>query len=605
LQLANTGLAIRLRLASFSGDRAISYRTPLALLLLSLSMIAAVWWWLGLPVTLAHAPIDSTTKLECVSYSPFQGRQSPWTEGLIIPPEQIAADFVELARISKCVRTYSVDNGLDKAPELAAKAGLKVILGVWIGKDRAKNALLIDTAVSLVKDYPDVITALVVGSEVLLRKDLTASELREVIHSVKTRVNIPVTYAEVLEFWQRYPEVASDVDFVTVHFLPYWEDDPPRAEDAAAYVDDMRKRMTAAFPGKEVLIGETGWPSEGRMRDEAIPSRINQARFISEILDRAKRENFRVSLFEAYDEPWKRRWEGTVGGHWGLSDRSDGELKYPQGAAISNHPFWMLQLGSGLAFGTSIFGAAFLALRRRPSSPQLVPWLAVAISATVGGSLLGLATEKLLHESYGFGGWLIQGLLFIAAVAAPLLASRAVMSGHALPTFRELIRPREGKPPPFPVMILGFALIVSALTAMETALGLVFDPRWRDFPFAALTMATVPFWTLTLIDRPKSGSRPMAETVLSGLFAATALYILFNEGFHNWQSLWTCASYFLIGHTLWQARAVTAAEGASTVPAVLREVDLFGKESGGAQPDLSRLTPAADFADRNSRVSSR
>ena len=50
----------------------------------------------------------------------------------------------------------------------------------------------------------------------------------------------------------------------------------------------IRKQVAAAFPGKEILIGETGWPSHGRMRDGALPSRINQARFISEILDRAQ-----------------------------------------------------------------------------------------------------------------------------------------------------------------------------------------------------------------------------------------------------------------------------------------------------------------------------
>ena len=74
------------------------------------------------------------------------------------------------------------------------------------------------------------------------------------------------------------------------------------------------------FPGKEILIGETGWPSQGRMREGALPSRTNQARVVSEILDTAKREGFRVNLIEAYDQPWKRQLEGTVGGYWGLFD---------------------------------------------------------------------------------------------------------------------------------------------------------------------------------------------------------------------------------------------------------------------------------------------
>jgi exo-beta-1,3-glucanase (GH17 family) len=534
-------------------------------------VIAAVWCWLATPVTLAYAPIDPAVKLHCVSYAPFRGKQNPRIPGLIISPEQIAEDLAEIAKISQCVRTYSFDNGLDKVPELAAKVGLKVLLGVWIGSSRLKNALLIETAISLAKDYPGVVTALIVGNEVLLRGDMTASDLRETIRSARARVSIPVTYADVWEFWLRYREVSDDVDFVTVHMLPYWEDFPPRAEYAAEHVDAIRKRMAVAFLGREILIGETGWPSRGRMRDGALPSRINQARFYSGILDRAKQDNFRVILFEAYDEPWKRQWEGTVGGYWGLFDGMRRELKYPPGTAISNYPFWKLQLGCGLALSISVFGAALLTLRRRPWPPRLISWVAVAVSATVGGILLGVSADEMLYESYGFGDWLVQGLLLAAGIAAPLLSSSALMSGRALPTFLELIGPRENRNPSFPTMVLGFTLTVTTLIAAETALGLVFDPRWRDFPFAGLTMAVVPFCILTLLNRPKSGTRPIAEAVFAGLFAVAALYTAFNEGSHNWQSLWTSAAYFLLGATLWQARSVAVAGTPSIMPVVFSE----------------------------------
>jgi exo-beta-1,3-glucanase (GH17 family) len=526
-------------------------------------VIAAVWWWLATPFAPEHAPNDPAAKLDCVSYAPFRDRQSPWNTGLIISPEQIAGDLAKLARISKCVRIYSVDNGLDKVPELASKVGLKVVLGVWIGRNRVKNAFLIKTAIALVKDHPGVITAIIVGNEVLLRGEMTASELRDIIRSVRGRVDVPVSYADVWEFWQRYPEVADVVDFVTVHVLPYWEDVPVPAEDAAAHVDAIRKRMALAFPGKEILIGETGWPSRGRMRDRALPSRTNQARFISDILDLARQENFRVTLFEAYNEPWKRRWEGTVGGHWGLIEREDHNSKYPPGSLVSNYPLWELQLGGGLVLDLSVFAVAWWTLRRLPPSPRLAAWVAVAMSATVSGILVGLAAEKMFYESFGFGGWLVQGLLLAAGIAAPLLSANALMAGRALPAFLDLIGPREGRISSLPTMILGVALIVTTLIATQIALGLVFDPRWRDFPFAGLTMVGVPFWTLTLFNRPKSGALPVAEAVFAGLFVAAALYILFNEGIHNWQSLWTSAAYVVLGATLWQARFAAAAGKAS------------------------------------------
>jgi exo-beta-1,3-glucanase (GH17 family) len=534
----------------------ISLRTPLALLLISLVAIGAVWWWLATPITLARAPIDPSAKLLCVSYAPFRGAQTPLLPTTHIAPEQIAQDLAQLAKISDCVRTYSIENGLDQVPALAAKVGLKVIQGIWLGSDRLKNLAQISTVVGLTKAYPDVITAVVVGNEVLLRGEMTTSDLAAIIRSVKSQVTVPITYADVWEYWLRNREIYDAVDFVTIHILPYWEDFPIRAKYAAAHVDAIRKRMAVAFPGKEILIGETGWPSEGRMRAGALPSRTNQARVVSEILDLAKQENFRVNLIEAYDQPWKRQLEGTVGGYWGLIDSVQRALKYPPGEPISNFPFWKLQMGCGMALSLFVFGAAWLTLRRRPWTPRLASWIAVGISATTAGILLGVASDKMFYESYGFGGWLGWGALLAAAIASPMLCANALMSGRALPTFLELFGPREARTGSVLAMLLGAALVVTTLIGAETALGFVFDPRYRDFPFAALTMAVVPFSTLMLLNRPQVGARPITEAVFAGLLAAAALYTVFNEGADNWQSLWTCAAYFLLAVTLWQARGV-------------------------------------------------
>src|SRR3977135_676683 len=242
----------------------ISLRTPLALLFISLGAIAAVWWWLAMPITLSRAPIDPNAKLLCVSYAPFRDDQTPLVRTTQISPEQIAEDLAQLAKISDCVRTYSIENGLDQVTALAAKLGLKVIQGIWLGSNRLKNLAQISTAVALTREYPGVITSVVVGNEVLLRAEMTPSDLAATIRSVKALVTVPVTYADVWEYWLRNREIYDAVDFVTIHILPYWEDLPIRAKYAAAHVDAIRKRMAGAFPGKEILIGETGWPRAGR-----------------------------------------------------------------------------------------------------------------------------------------------------------------------------------------------------------------------------------------------------------------------------------------------------------------------------------------------------
>jgi exo-beta-1,3-glucanase (GH17 family) len=527
----------------------------LALLFISLTMIAAVWWWLAKPATLAHDPIDASAKLECVSYAPFRDNQSPRDPTLEVSAEQIRDDLVHVARIARCVRTYSVDNGLDKVPEIASRVGLKVFLGIWIGNNRFKNAQLVDTAIALAHKYPDTVTSLIVGNEVLLHGDMTPSDLRELLLSVKARVKVPVTYADTWDYWLRYREIQDAVDFVTIHVLPYWDDIPTRAENAAAHVAAIHKQVSLAFPGKEVLIGETGWPSMGRMREGALPSRINQARVISEILDVAKRDNFRVNLIEAFDASWKRYWEGTVGGYWGLFLADHQTAKFPPGVPVRNYPRWKPLMGSGMVLAIAVIAVAWFSQRRRPWKPRLSSWIAVGVSATVAGILLGVATDKMIYESFGFGGWLRWGSLLAATAATPLLCADALMSGRALPAFLEVMGPRECRTQSFPTLLLGIILMAIVVIATGAALGSVFDPRWQDLPFAALTMAAVPLVALAWLNRPRAGSRPIAETVFASVFFLSAVYIVFIEGTQNWQALWTSGSYILLGLSMYGIRS--------------------------------------------------
>ena len=213
-------------------------------------------------------------------------------------------------------------------------------------------------------------------------------------------------------------------------------------------------------------------------------------------------------------------------------------------------------MAAGMGLSVLIFAVALWRARRRPWAPRLVWWLGVFLSATVAGCLLGVAYDKMIHESLGVGGWLRWGALLAAGVLAPLLSASALMSGRPLPTFLDLIGPRGSRVTMLPHILLGLTLAVTTVIAAETALGFVFDPRYRDFPFASLTMAVVPFWTLMMFNRPRDGARPIAEAVFAALLAMSAIFIAFNEGPRNWQAMWSCAIYLLLAVTLWRARAV-------------------------------------------------
>jgi len=355
----------------------------------------------------------------------------------------------------------------------------------------------------------------------------------------------------VWEFWLRNRDVAAAVDFVTIHILPYWEDFPIPARAAAAHVESIRRQLVDAFPGKEVIIGEVGWPSAGRMREGALPSPANQARVIQDVLALGKREHFRVNVIEAFDEPWKRALEGTVGGHWGLLDDATRAPKFIWGEAVLNHPQWRWQAAGGVVFALLVFGAAFAAHR---DTPPAALWLAVTANAIAGGTLIGWSITNAPVEALGLGGWLRSLALVAVAALVPPVVAAAVMRGTPLPRFSRLLGPAAERSRDPLTVAVGGLLIATTLLAMLAALSLVFDPRYRDFPFAPLTAAIVPFYMHSASMPRPLGRHGAAEFAGAGMLALAVPYIALNEGFANWQSLWLCAALIALAFTLARVR---------------------------------------------------
>jgi glucan 1,3-beta-glucosidase len=529
-----------------------------SLFTLSAGLIAAAWWWLGAPVEMPPSPLDPGEKLYCVSYSPFHGTQSPLDIATRVDEAQIEQDLARLSKLTRCVRTYAVDAGLEHVPEIAKRFGLKVLLGVWVSNRADRTQIQINTGVALANKFPEVVQAVVVGNEVLLRGDTSPERLGEYIRNVRSRIKAPVTYADVWEFWLRHAELADAVNFVTIHILPYWEDDPISAANAADHVDAIRKRVAAGFPDKEIVIGEVGWPSAGRMREGALPSPANQARVLSDVLMRGKQEHFRVNVIEAFDQPWKRTLEGTVGGHWGLLTAAGREPKFSWGEAVSNHPHWPWQAAGGVALAGLAFAAAMSTQRRRAGRSAELSWLlwgAVAASAVTGGVLSGWAVENAPLESLGVGGWIRSIALVALAVASPVVCAAAMTAAVAPPPFATILGAKEDRTTDALAAWLGILLIALMVLAVQAGLVLSLDARYRDFPFAPLTAGAVSFALLSIVVPRPPGRRGLAEMLGVFLLLLGAIFIVWHETLANWQALWFAADLVLVAFSLLRVRA--------------------------------------------------
>jgi exo-beta-1,3-glucanase (GH17 family)/cellulose synthase/poly-beta-1,6-N-acetylglucosamine synthase-like glycosyltransferase len=269
------------------------------------------------------------------SFAPFRADQDP-TDERYPSVDEIDEDLELLAGRTHAVRTYTVEGSLGEIPEIAKKHKINVTLGAWVDGDQKKTRREIKRALNIARRSTNVVRVMV-GNEALLRGDVSVEELIAYLDDVREKTRIPVSTAEPWHIWLKYPQLADHVDFITAHMLPYWEGVP--LDSAVDFVVQRVHDLEQAFPGKPILIGEVGWPSNGRTRQGAVASDANEAKFLRQFLARAKQEKYSYYLMEAFDQPWKRGVESGVGAYWGVYNAWR-EPKFPFSEPIVNIPNW-------------------------------------------------------------------------------------------------------------------------------------------------------------------------------------------------------------------------------------------------------------------------
>jgi exo-beta-1,3-glucanase (GH17 family)/cellulose synthase/poly-beta-1,6-N-acetylglucosamine synthase-like glycosyltransferase len=307
-------------------------RAVVAVLLFVTAVHAAMW---GALRDRQQAP-DFTGVLPSVSYAPFEGTGHPDVDN-IPSVEKIRADMKKLAPLTRAIRLYSSTGGVELVPPIAAEFGLKVTVGAWIDKNVERNEREIDAAINLARRNSNVI-GVVVGNETVYRGEQKVEDLIELVKRVKKSVNVPVTTGEIWNIWRDNPELASYVDFIAAHVLPYWENfTDKQAVDQAVYIYQM---LRDKFPGKRIMIAEFGWPSAGYNLRNADPGPFEQASVLRNFVTRAEAIGMEYNIVEAIDQPWKF-FEGGVGPYWGILNAAR-EPKFAWTGPIVNPDYWKL-----------------------------------------------------------------------------------------------------------------------------------------------------------------------------------------------------------------------------------------------------------------------
>jgi len=478
-------------------------------------------------------------QLDCVSYSPALRSGDI---NAVIERNVLVHDLTLLAQRFRCVRIYTISEGLNEVPAIARELKLRLLMGLWIGRDTLHNQREIREGLKLAAEYHDIIDAVIVGNEVLLRREMSAGRLAELIAQVDEGTDLPVTYADVWDFWKENPGLAPLVSFVTIHLLPYWEDQPTGIDRALQHTAEVYAEAHGTFPDKPILIGETGWPSKGRQREDAEPSLVNQARFVREFTHWATEAGIKYNLIEAFDQPWKRNQEGTVGGFWGMYDVA-GRPKFPLTGPVTPDAQWRRGFQAAAA-GAVLFLLFGMLSRHRRSVASAV---CLVLAGALAGAVAMLQWRYAAAANRNTAEWLTSGVLsflgwgiyvrVIAAVTRTDQGTMPVPAGLAelLGNLGGSIAPLRGRE-----RILGLLRFGLLLSLAYQVLGLAFDPRYRDFP---LSMFALPVCALLLQSllaaRGRVVNRRLAaeEVLLAGFIGACAVAMVFIEGPRNGPAL--------------------------------------------------------------------
>ncbi len=337
----------------------------------------AAWAWLNRPNIEPRWP----ARVQGVAYSPYRSGQSPRSESPTL--EQIDADLRLLSRASvNALRTYSSVGTLAHVPEIAARHNLKILAGARLAGYEATDEKELASVIAIANRHSNVIRV-IVGNETLLHREIALPQLIAYLDVARERIQQPVSTAEPWNVWLQHPELAEHVDFLAVHMLPYWEG--IAADRAIAHIDSRMEALKQKFPGREIVIAEVGWPSEGRPLDQAVASLSNEATFLRRFLDQAERKGYLYYVMEAFDQPWKARVEGTAGAYWGIYD-VERKAKFAFTEPVVRIPGWRtLATVSVLlaALMLSLFYAHSTALGTRGRS-----FLAVVVYGTATAAVL-------------------------------------------------------------------------------------------------------------------------------------------------------------------------------------------------------------------------
>ncbi|TVY28521.1 putative glucan endo-1,3-beta-glucosidase [Lachnellula hyalina] len=275
-----------------------------------------------------------------MDYTPMY---TQYPDCLTYPASQnnVTRDVAVLSQLTNTIRLYGTDcNQTELVLESIDKLGLndqiKVWMGVWQDTNKTTNARQLQQMYDIFDKYgADQFIGVIVGNEILFRKDMNITELGTLITDVRTNltaknIKLPIAAADLGDNWTA--AFAAQVDYLMANIHPFFAGTDSKAAAAWTWNFWQEKDVVLKTDLTKNIISETGWPSTGGTDcGEATTcpgagsvagiSQMND--FMDGWVCDALANGTNYFWFEAFDEPWKFKFNTAGKGwedQWGLMD---------------------------------------------------------------------------------------------------------------------------------------------------------------------------------------------------------------------------------------------------------------------------------------------
>ncbi|KAK9452979.1 glycoside hydrolase superfamily [Dipodascopsis uninucleata] len=261
---------------------------------------------------------SSSSSSTSASFSGSKGiSYSPYTDdGGCKDASTVASEVSQLSSYA-IIRLYGIDCDQVSNVLAAIAPGQKLFVGIYDIDDLASQVSLL---ASVANGWDDIYTVSI-GNEPVNSGAKTADEMVSIISNGRSLLQAagysgPVVGVDTFIAVINNPVLCGASDYIAVNCHTFF-DGGYTADQSGEFVQNQIKRVTAACNNDNILITESGWPTQGNSNGLAVPSVPNQDAALKSLRSLVADQLFEFTML---NDMWKSPGQYGIEQYWGIFD---------------------------------------------------------------------------------------------------------------------------------------------------------------------------------------------------------------------------------------------------------------------------------------------